>query len=167
MEASITPPSIVRSPFNSPIETGIRSLGVLAATYPQNYDLQRLVVFDHLVVHTGDLGGPTSLHPKLPLRSSELLVRRSLVERGLLLMVTKGLAERVVDDNGFSYRASERAETFLDCLVTSYMLGLRLRSAWVAENFAHSSDDEVRQVMNTIFEQWVDQFHQDSAVDTP
>lgn len=153
--------SIVLSPFNSPLETGIRSLGVLASSYPHNFDLQRLVVFDHLVVHTGDLGGPASLHPRLPLRSAELLVRRSIVERGLMLMISRGLIERVVDEHGFSYRASELAEAFLESLATDYMQALKERAEWVATTFCASSEDEIRQTMNTIFEQWVDQFHSD------
>ena len=147
------------SAFHSPLETGIRSLGVLAASYPQAFDLQRLVLFDHLVVHTGDLGGPDSLHPRLPLRSAELLVRRSLVERGLLLMASRGLVERIVDEQGFSYRASELADTFLESLATKYMLALKERANWVAGNFASSSEDSIRETMSAIFEQWVDQFH--------
>jgi hypothetical protein len=163
LEEAMTKPSMAISAFHSPIETGIRSLGVLAASYPKNYDLQRLVVFDHLVVHTGDLGGPVSLHPRLPLRSAELLVRRSLVERGLMLMVSRGLVERVVDEQGFSYRAGELAETFLESLATTYMLALRERANWVAENFAFSSEEDIQETMNTIFDQWVDQFHSTQA----
>jgi hypothetical protein len=87
-------------PFNSPLETGIRSVGVLVATYPKAFDLQRLVAFDYLVVHTGDLGGPESLHPELPMRSAELLVRRGLVERGLLLMRSRELIEREANPEG-------------------------------------------------------------------
>ncbi len=155
----MTQRSIAVSAFNSPLETGIRSLGVLAASYPQNFDLQQLVVFDHLVVHTEDLGGPASLHPHLPLRSAELLVRRSLVERGLMLMISRGLIERVVDERGFSYRASELAETFLESLVTEYMLALKARATWVADKFASSTECEIRQTMKAIFEQWIDQFH--------
>jgi hypothetical protein len=155
----MTGQSMAISPFNSPLETGIRSLGVLSSSYPQNFDLQRLVVFDHLVVHTGDLGGPVSLHPRLPLRSAELLVRRALVERGLMLMISRGLIERVVDEQGFSYRASELAEPFLGSLATEYMQALKERAEWVATNFSASSEDEIRQTINTIFEQWVDQFH--------
>ena len=72
--------------FNSPLEAGIRSVGLLVASYPKCFDIQQLVVFDYLVVHTGDINGPESLHPQIPLRSTELLVRRKLVENGLLLM---------------------------------------------------------------------------------
>src|SRR4051812_37088095 len=91
-------------PFNSALETGIRSVGVLVAAYPRAFDLQHLVAFDHLVVHTGDVGGPSSLHPELPMRSAELLVRRELVERGLLLMMTRDLVEREAEASGIYYR---------------------------------------------------------------
>ena len=109
-EHKITPP------FNSPLETGIRSVGMLVAAYPKSFDLQRLVAFDYLVVHTGDVGGPESLHPALPMRSTELLVRRGLVERGLLLMISRNLVQREAAAEGIYYRAGEFAETFLDSL---------------------------------------------------
>ena len=56
-------------PFNSPLETGFRSLVLLDAAYPRSFDLSALVLFDHLVVHTADIAGPSSLHPSLPHRS--------------------------------------------------------------------------------------------------
>lgn len=43
--------------FNSPLEAGIRSVGLLVASYPKCFDIQQLVVFDYLVVHTGDING--------------------------------------------------------------------------------------------------------------
>lgn len=82
--------------FNSPLEAGIRAVSILGAAYPQTYDLQRLVAFDYLLVHTGDIGGPDNLHPPTPMRSAELLVRRKLVEQSLLLMMTRDLVEREV-----------------------------------------------------------------------
>ena len=62
-------------PFNSPLETGLRSLAILEAAFPNRYDLQRLVEMDYLVVHSADVGGPESLHAPLPLRAGELLDR--------------------------------------------------------------------------------------------
>ncbi len=56
------------TPFNSPLETGIRSLSILVAAYPASLDIQRLVEMDYLVVHSGDAGGPESLHVPLPRR---------------------------------------------------------------------------------------------------
>lgn len=147
------------SPFNSALETGVRSLGMLVASFPLSFDLQRLVVYDHLVVHTGDLGGPPSLHARLPLRSAEMLVRRSLVERGLGLMISKGLIVRIIDGTGFSYRASELAATVLESFESDYLRELRFRAGWVAEQFSDYTDEEIRQTMESIFERWIEQFH--------
>ena len=81
MEAVKREPWPEREPlFNSQLETGTRAMVILNAAYPLALDLARLTWFDHLVVHTEDIGGPPSLHPALPGRTGELLVRRRLVE---------------------------------------------------------------------------------------
>ena len=54
--------------FNSALETGVRALVFLNAAFPRVFDLSQLTWFDHLVVHTADVGGPKSLHPDLPQR---------------------------------------------------------------------------------------------------
>ena len=71
-----------------------------------------VVAFDHLVVHTGDIGGPVSLHPELPMRSAELLVRREFYERGLLLMISRKLVYREATASGVYYSAGEFSERF-------------------------------------------------------
>lgn len=121
--------------FNSPLEAGMRALSVLVPAFPATMDLQRLVAFDYLVVHTADAGGPESLHADLPLRRAELLVRRHLVERGLMLMTTRALVERIAGDDGISYRAGELAETFLISLTAPYLVELRARGEWVVDTF--------------------------------
>ncbi|MCB0623036.1 MAG: hypothetical protein KDC43_03720 [Saprospiraceae bacterium] len=156
-------------PFNTPFETGLRSLGILSASYPVAFDLQRLVAFDHLVVHTGDIGGPDSLHPDVPLRSAELLVRRGLVERGLLVMTGRGLIERVTDPSGFLYRAGEFSATFIGSLASPYLSALRDRASWVVERYGGLDDQEFRETMSRYFDQWIEQFHivQQGASDSP
>jgi hypothetical protein len=145
-------------PFNTPLETGIRSLGLLVASYPKAFDLQRLVAFDHLVVHTADIGGPESLHPELPMRSAELLVRRGLVERGLLLMMSRGLVERQADASGIVYRAGEFAETFFSSLSSPYLVALRERATWISLTFSDMEEDAFREAMNAAFGRWIEEF---------
>ena len=107
--------------FNSALETGVRSLVILAASFPVALDLQRLVDFDYLVVHSGDVNGPESLHPPLPMREGELLVRRNIIESGLSLMMSRGLVTRVAGTEGIVYQASDYAKPFLDSMGTPYM----------------------------------------------
>lgn len=145
-------------PFNTPLETGLRSVALLVSAYPQSYDLQRLVVFDHLVVHTGDVDGPESLHAAVPMRTAELLVRRSLVERGLLLMVSKGLIVRHAEASGISYTAGDFAEAFLTSLGSAYMLALRERAGWVVREFGELGESELRERIGAFFDHWIEQF---------
>ncbi len=144
--------------FNSPLETGVRSVGILVPAYPKAFDLQRLVALDHLIVHTGDLGGPESLHPKLPMSSAELLVRRHIVERGLMLMISRGLVYRHVDETGITYQAGELAETFFESLCTPYLVALRERAIWVIQTFGDMDDEEFRETMNSLFDRWIEEF---------
>lgn len=144
--------------FNGPLEAGMRAVALLGAAFPQTYDLQRLVAFDFLLVHTGDVGGPESLHPPAPHRSAELLVRRKLVEDALLLMMTRDLVQRHITPDGIKYGAGENAATFLASLSTSYFRALRVRASWLVEALGHHSDEDFRAVMRRFFDDWVQEF---------
>ena len=145
--------------FNGPLEAGIRAIAILGAAYPLAFDLQRLVAFDYLLVHTGDIGGPKSLHPEAPLKSAALLVRRKLVEQALLLMMTRELVEREAGPTGITYRAGENASMFLASLQSEYLVNLIERAKWLAKRFANCSDLEFRAVMRRFFDDWVEEFH--------
>ncbi len=144
--------------FNGPLEAGIRAVSILGASYPQSYDLQRLVAFDFLLVHTADVGGPDSLHPPTPTHSAELLVRRKLVEQALLLMMTRDLIQRDITPEGFKYSAGENAETFLASLTSTYLRALKKRAAWLVEALGGYSDTEFKGVMRRVFDDWVEEF---------
>ena len=144
--------------FNGPLEAGIRSVALLGAAYPQTYDLQRLVAFDYLLVHTGDIGGPESLHPPTPLHSAELLVRRKLVEEAVMLMMTRDLVVREITDEGIKYGAGENAATFLSSLTTDYLQSLKERASWLVEFLGDYADEQFRAVMRRFFDDWVEEF---------
>ncbi len=146
------------SPFNSALETGLRSLAILAEACPDPFDLQRLLYFDYLVVHSSDADGPASLHPSTPLRNGELLVRRGLIERGLLLFISRGLIERNASGDGISYVAAEAAGPFLECLGSAYSRTLRKRASWAVGKFGVLDDDELKSYFDARFERWTREF---------
>jgi hypothetical protein len=117
--------------FNTPFESGIRSLVLLTFCYPEKYSVRELVLLDYLVVHTADIGGPESVHPAEDFRTAELFVRRSLVQTGLLLMSRKGLIVIESTDRGFLYSASEDAGSFVDLLSSPYNSDLKQRAHWL------------------------------------
>lgn len=158
MGEKMTKDTQVVEPFNSALETGLRSLAILEAAFPSRHDLQRLVELDYLVVHSADVGGPESLHAPLPLRAGELLVRRQLIEKGLLLMMSKGLIERHSTETGIEYSASETASPYLANLAAIYTLLLRERAQWLVCNFEGFSTEQLRDLTRRFFARWSSEF---------
>lgn len=149
--------------FNTAFESGLRSLVLLTACYPQEISLDKLVVLDHLMVHTGDVNGPASLHPSENSRSAELLVRRRLIDSGLSLMGTKRLVLRHATLNGFRYRAGEEAGTFVDFLRSQYMMELKIRAQWLRERIVPMTDQEIAQMVRNRLDKWTAEFQSESG----
>lgn len=146
-------------PFNSPLECGLRTLVLLAAAHPAVYDLQRLVFYDYLLVHSGDVpGGPDSIHPPTPLRSGEALVRRHWIERGLLLMISRELVIRTFSPQGIVYQASPLTSTFLRYMEEPYTKRLQERAQWVIERFGGYSDHELVEFFKANLDRWGGEF---------
>src|SRR5215471_18070829 len=103
-----SPPAL----FNGALETGVRAVIVLGAAHPRAFDIAKLCWCDHLVVHTSDINGPPSLHPDIPQRTGELLVRRRLVEDGVNLMRRLHLINSATTDSGIVYTATDGASAF-------------------------------------------------------
>lgn len=144
--------------FNGPLEAGLRAVAVLGAAHPLTFDLQRLVAFDYLLVHTGDIGGPANLHPPAPLQSATLLVRRKLVQEALLLMMTRDLIEREFGSEGIRYRAGENASPFLSSLESDYMKEIKQRAAWLVTALGDHNDEQFRAVMRRFSDHWIEEF---------
>jgi len=144
--------------FNSALECGVRCVFILVAAHPRVLDLQRVVDFDYLSIHSADVGGEASLHAPLPLRSAELLIRRALIQRGLLLMISRGLVKQRCSTDGIFYEADESAASFTDSLSAPYALALRGRTEWVVRTFGETTDDDLRRLMKSFFNNWTSEF---------
>ncbi len=145
--------------FNGPIEVGLRSLLLLTAAHPQCLDLQRLVILDYLLVHSGDLAdGPPSLHPPSPLRAGEVSIRRQLVQQGLVLLEIKGLVARRFGADGISYVAEDLAPSVLDAYVSPYVHLLRDRASWVVDRAANLSDEGANALFGETLSRWRAEF---------
>lgn len=148
----------MKTPLNSPLEVGIRVLMILAEAFPADLDLNRLVLLDHGLLHSADLGGPDSLHPPLPIRAGELGVKRRTIEDGLEAMTRAGLVQMYVSDDGFRFQASESAEGFVNLLSSNYAVALHDRASWVVGHFDDLSEATLRREMRTIFAHWSEEF---------
>lgn len=157
---------VLAHPFNSTLETGIRALVVLEAFYPRHCDLMELTWLDHVVVHTGDLDGndvPESLHPDLPNRTGELLVRRQLVERSLRMMQQMHLINVFDTESGVQFGASEEAPSYLSLLQAPYSQALKDRARWVAHRFSGMDTSQIKALIERRIGRWTAEFRADDA----
>lgn len=146
------------SPFNSPFETGVRAVVILQAAAPRTFDLEQLTTLDHLVVHTGDFGGPASLHPPVQARWAELVVRRKLVQEGIKLMMLKGLVRYHEELGGHYYAAGDEAATFVDHMKTDYAKCLTVAANWLTEHTRAFDRNQLREMAHQQFERWAVEF---------
>ncbi|MBN3761974.1 ABC-three component system middle component 2 [Burkholderia sp. Ac-20365] len=153
-------------PFNSALEYGFRTLFILNAARGHAMDLERLVSYDYLLVHSGDVDdGPISLHPAMPHRGTELLVKRSVIHAGLTQMLTKELIQIVFAPQGFLYRATEMTAAFINLLKTAYAQDLVARADWIIERFGRYTDQELESFMSQNVGRWGAEFDRLTAVD--
>ena len=162
----MTRESIYRhSPFNGPVESGLRAAVLLYEIYPDSASMQRLVIFDYLLIHSDDISdGPPGLHPKTPYRSGELLVRRNTLRQGIMLYMSRGLIEDHYRESGISYSATERTSAFLDALISEYTHALRQRAGWVISRFGRYSDQDLDVLVKEHLGKWGAEFEMDSVL---
>lgn len=145
---------MMRSLFNTAMESSIRSL-LLLTEIKESVDLDLLVIYDYFLVHSGDYpNGPRSLHPPVPHRSGELLVRRDLVRAGVDYALSKSLTERCYTQDGVEYRATDIAPIFLSYFASHYFKALRERAQWVSSKVHTIPKTELDRLIADNLESW-------------
>lgn len=151
--------------FNTPIECGLRSAIILLEIYPRSADLQRLINYDYLLVHSGDVeDGPESIHPATPYRSGELLARRPLIEKGIQLMMSRSIIDIKYCSNGVNYCAGEWASIFIESLTSRYILKMRERAKWVTERFLSTASEDLDAFMRSNWKHWGSEFEYEALL---
>ncbi|HZW40400.1 MAG TPA: ABC-three component system middle component 2 [Ignavibacteriaceae bacterium] len=151
--------------FNTPLEVGLRLLYVLNALKPSTCDLQRLIFYDYILLHSSDIPeGPKSIHPNVPFRSTEILVKRELVKKGLTLMHSKQLVKVLFDSKGILYVASDITGAFLNYINSEYANKLKLVAHWLVNKFESYSDKDLSQYIKNNMDVWGGEFSKESLL---
>ncbi|MBB3658394.1 hypothetical protein FHX15_003641 [Rhizobium sp. BK650] len=151
--------------FNTPLEAGFRMLFILSACRPEPCDLQRLISYDYLLVHSGDVSSEhDSLHPAVPNRGSEWVVKRDVINMGLGLMFARDLVEKRLTVNGIHFAGSELTTAFVRLLTSPYAEALRVRSRWLAKTFGDYTDDALQTFMSRKVGTWGAEFDNIAAI---
>lgn len=144
--------------FNSPLEVGLRTLIILSEVNDW-CDLQRLTIYDYFLLHSSDIEqGPASLHPPSPFRSGELAVKREVIQKGLQLLLSKGLVESSFDEMGIRFKAMDVARPFLDYFDSPYAKSARGIATWIELTFQPMDDAELQSVVSERIGKWGSEF---------
>lgn len=148
--------------LNSPLELGLRALVILTAAFPRPLDVDRLVLMDYCLLHSADLGGPTSVLPAITTRGGELGIKRSVIELGIQMMARAGMIEVVASTEGLTYRASEASAPFLRLVSSPLLHRLTEVAEWAVADFGDSSLEEIRERIRLIADQWSAEWTEES-----
>ena len=155
MEKMITPYF-----FNSPLETGLRLLFVFNNTNKRFLDIQRLVYYNYLLIHSSDIPEAPfeSLHPEMPNRSCEILIGRKIIQKGINLLLSKGLICVHYEKSGVRYNSNENTSLFMGYLSSKYSKELEKRAKWVCEKYDSMSDHKLNEFMQNNLGTWGAEF---------
>ncbi|HFK1524031.1 TPA: ABC-three component system middle component 2 [Bacillus cereus] len=151
--------------FNTPLEIGIRALVILNTLESECLGIDRLVIYDYLILHTGDVvGGPPSVHPATPHRSGELIVKRKAMLEGLNLMYSKGLIKIHFLETGIEYGTSEISNLFLEHFTSVYLQNLKENAKWVVNNLHVYSERDLNQYVKSNIDRWGGEFINEALI---
>lgn len=151
-------------PFNSSIEYALRCSILLEASYPDGLSMQRMVYYDYLLTHSGDAGGPKSVHLNTPNRISEITIKREKIDNALSLLCSKGLVEMDFNSRGIFYIASDNITPFLNELSSNYINRLKDVSLWVIQTFRQYSDKDLTCYFEKNIDKWGGEFETTSLL---
>jgi len=149
--------------FNTPIEISLRLLLIISTNGESGISLDRLLIYDYLILNSGDIeDAPASLHPALPSRSSQLLVKRELVQKALQILSSKELLKIKFSKKGILYCPTKLSLPFIKYFESEYFLELNIRVKWVVEKFNTKTNKQLDNYINSNLSKWGSEFISES-----
>jgi len=144
--------------FNSPEEVGVRILIILDICQ-KKMSKQRIMYYDYFSLHLNDLDQTqSSLHPDNPNHSSEIAIKRDLINRGIELMIAKGLVSVKYSKTGIYYCINQLTHPFLLLFQNEYANELKRNVAAVDNVFSSHTDKQIYKYINNNIGKWVGEF---------
>jgi hypothetical protein len=144
--------------FNSDLEIALRLLFIFSNS-ARSLDLQRLIYYHYFLVHSADVNGPSSLHPKFPFRSCEMLINRTIFKQGLTLLVLRDLISVAYSKKeGIAYHKNAKTDEFLKYFQSSYAKKLGDSAEWVCSTFDKLTDGQVADLVDNSIGKWGSEF---------
>lgn len=144
--------------YNTSYEVSVRVLILLNFTSGP-IDLQRIIYYDYLMLHYGDVDEDyESIHPANPFHTTELYIRRELIQSALDLICKKGLTNIILSNDGFLYEISSLGRNFIKCFENDYFAKLIKYAQLVTNRFDNFSVNDINEFININVGKWKDEF---------
>jgi len=151
--------------FNSPLEIGFRTLYILNGISPVEVDLNRLVIYDYFLLNSSDFpNGPKSLHPPIPHRSAQIIIKPLILKDALVLMRSKELIDIVFSSEGIKYKSNELTQKFIELQENEYSKKLIEISKWINTQFGKYSDEKLNTMVENNIPNWGGEFIYESLI---
>lgn len=150
--------------FNSSEEVGVRILFILDICQ-KRMSTQRIMYYDYFSLHLNDLDQTQeSLHPDNPNHSSEIAIKRDLINKGLDLMIAKGLVGVKYSKTGIYYLNNQLTHPFVNLFQNGYVEDLKKNIAIVNEYFSAYSDKRIYKYINNNIGKWAGEFENSAFI---
>ncbi len=147
--------------FNSPEEVGVRILFILSIC-DKRMSSQRIMYYDYFILHLNDIDSIyDSLHPDNPNHSSEIAVKRDIINRSLQLMISKGLLDIKYTKTGIYYQKNNITDAFLQMFKNGYVDKLRQNISIVSGRFEKNSDGQIYRYIDKSIGSWSGEFEKE------
>lgn len=147
--------------FNCPEEVGVRALFILSLC-EKRMSSQRIMYYDYFILHLKDIDeAHKSLHPDNPNHSSEIAVRRNIINKGLELMVSKGLIDIKYTKTGVYYQKNRVTDPFISLFSNGYVEVLKKNIIVVNERFLNYSDAQIYKYISKNIGSWIGEFEKE------
>lgn len=151
--------------LNTPIEIGMRCLIILTINIDRHFDLERLTYYDYICTRLNDYNKDfESLHPTNPYRRGELLVKRELLKKGLLLLAKKDLIRITLNSDGILYTANEYSKHFLDHFNSQYYKKFTSHTIEASKILSNTSTENLREFFKTTDTNIIEKYSFESIV---
>lgn len=144
--------------YNSPQEVGVRILFILDICN-KRMSKQRIMYYDYFALHLNDLDpSESSLHPDNPNHSSEIAIKRELINSGLDFIIAKGLISVKYSKTGIYYTSNHLTHSFVELFQNDYVKELKQSISIVDSCFSNQSDKQIYKYINRNIGKWAGEF---------
>lgn len=144
--------------LNSPLESSLRIIMILNQFKKSAFSIDEIILLDYYVIHLHDFDSSfNSIHPPIPNRENELLIRRELVISGIQILESRSLIKVNYTEYGIKYSTNELANHFTKYMESPYSYKLSKNIDTISANSVDKILKSVEMLIKRDSELWINE----------